>query len=165
MAINCYLAYDHTETHNGKDYYFFRIGLFHGELFTDLLLLLSDVNGIELLNLPSIVPSFLASGTVVQSFDGSSFTVPADIYLRFIKDKSCSPDILPLNFLENGFLSSALAVYAEIPSGEPGAEYPPNYHPVSDKPPNIPEHAGWYVPPGLSSEQLHITWKHTDSPL
>jgi hypothetical protein len=163
MGLNLYLSFSHTVTEGDNTFYYFRSGLFHGNGFTDLLLLSLDLDFVELLSLPSKIPATIASGTTVQNLNGSSYVVPTDLYLLFIEDMAFASIGGPLNeFLEQGLSRQALCVYAETPASETSS-YPSGRSPAV-KVPNVTEYPNWYVPSGISTKLLTVASRKSTYP-
>ena len=161
--MNFYLAFDHTSVENGKTYYYFRAGLFHGGTLPDLLLLASDLDIVELLSLPTTIPTTLASGEQTQSLSGGSYTVPVNLYLLYVANHNgFSPVNTPLiDVLNNGVSNQPIVVYAEEPVGT--SPYPAGYSPITDKIPNVSGQPGWYVP-SLATKNFTIASKKSSFP-
>lgn len=163
MSFNLYMSYSHTVVQGDNTFHYMRAGLFHGNGFTDLLLLSLDLDMVELLSLPSKVPATIAAGTTVQNLDGSSWVAPTDLYLLYIESMAFASIGGPLNlFLEQGLSKQSMCIYGEVPATE-SPEYPTGFSPL-DKPPNVVEYPNWYVPSGISTKILDIAAKKSSFP-
>lgn len=159
---NLYLSYDHTNTEGDNTFYYFRSGLFHGTGFEDLILLISDVDLVELLTLPVVVPSFLAAETIVQGLDGTPYEIPEDLYLLYISSMAIAPISSPLiDFITDGLSSQSICVYGPVPLDE-SPDYPSGLSP-EDKAPNVSGKPGWYVG-ALSLQDITIASRKSSSP-
>lgn len=159
---NLYLSFDHTNVEGENTFYYFRAGLFHGTGFTDLILLASDIDAVDLLTLPSTIPNFLAAETIVQGLDGTPYEIPEDLYLLFISSMAISPISSPLiDFLTDGLSAQSICVYGEVPLDE-SPDYPSGLSP-EDKAPNVSGRPGWYVG-ALSLQGVTIASRKSSSP-
>jgi len=159
--MNMYLAFDHTESHGGYTYYYFRCGLFPSGILEDLLVLASDISISSLLDLPSYTPETLPEDTETSSLDGTPYTVPEDLYLLYIESNPFSSISTPLyDFLDGAISPQSIAVYTSQ-SGTPD-RFPEDFSP-EDKPPNVTGASGWYVPE-LDTKIITIASRKSTSP-
>ncbi len=143
-----FLAYSQTITVAGRDFYEFRLGFLH-PTYADILefILGNEATPLAVLDLPSLLPDSIASGTTFNHISGGLWILPETVYYAFSKVNSFHEAISPNAPIEadvviqQAFLESCFVYYVDEPPFPsmplPGDNDPADYEPEGN----------WYYPP------------------